>query len=220
MKDGKWAPREGFTFIGASHLSIGQEAVAAGALSTITKADFITSTHRGHGHGIAKGYCALLEMTAEELLAWMATSGACAEDVRACAAADRDTLLERCIDIHLYKTFAELFGKEEGYCRGRGGGMHIADFHVGHLGANAIVGGSFAIAVGAAMAAEKLGTGQVCVAFVGDGAVNNGIGAEAMNFAAMDQFERGCPVVFLIENNQYGMTGQQDKEVTGIDYLA
>ncbi|OPZ85428.1 MAG: Acetoin:2,6-dichlorophenolindophenol oxidoreductase subunit beta [bacterium ADurb.Bin429] len=220
MKDGKWAPFDGFKFIGASHLSIGQEAVAAGALSTITKADFITSTHRGHGHGIAKGYFALLEMNTEELLAWMETSGACAEDVDACKIADRDTLLERCIDIHLYKTFAELFGKEEGYCRGRGGGMHIADFHVGHLGANAIVGGSFAIAVGAAMAAEKLGTGQVCISFVGDGAVNNGIGAEAMNFAAMDQFERGCPVIFLIENNQYGMTGQQDKEVTGIDYLA
>jgi 2-oxoisovalerate dehydrogenase E1 component len=220
MKDGKWAPAEGFKFIGASHLSIGQEAVAAGALSTITRHDYITSTHRGHGHGIAKAYFALLEMDKAELLAWMKQSDAPAADVAAAEGEARDAVLERAMDLHLYKTFAELFGKEEGYCRGRGGGMHIADFHVGHLGANAIVGGSFAIAVGAAMAAEKLGTGQVCVAFLGDGSVNNGIGAEAMNFAAMDQLERGCPVVFLIENNQYGMTGQQDKEVTGIDYLA
>ncbi len=220
MKDGKWSPKEGFKFIGASHLSIGQEAVAAGALSTISKTDFITSTHRGHGHGIAKGYFALLDMTKAELLNWMETAGACEAELAASFAKDREALLERCIDIHLYKTFAELFGKEEGYCRGRGGGMHIADFHVGHLGANAIVGGSFAIAVGAAMAAQKMNTGQVCVSFIGDGAINNGIGAEAMNFAAMDQFEQGCPVVFLIENNQYGMSGQQDKEVTGIDYLA
>ncbi len=220
MKDGKWAPMEGFKFIGASHLSIGQEAVAAGALSTITRHDFITSTHRGHGHGIAKAYFALLEMDKAALLGWMRQSDAPAAVVAAAEAEPREAVLERAIDLHLYKTFAELFGKEEGYCRGRGGGMHIADFHVGHLGANAIVGGSFAIAVGAAMAAEKLQTGQVCVAFLGDGSMNNGIGAEAMNFAAMDQFEHGCPVVFLIENNQYGMTGQQDKEVTGIDYLA
>ncbi|HEY3418849.1 MAG TPA: dehydrogenase E1 component subunit alpha/beta [Armatimonadota bacterium] len=220
MKNGTWSPKEGFSFIGASHLSIGQEAVAVGAMSTINKDDFITSTHRGHGHGIAKGYFALLEMNKAELLDWMETSGACDAEIAASKDKDRDALLERCLDIHLYKTFAELFGKEEGYCRGRGGGMHIADFHVGHLGANAIVGGSFAIAVGAAMAAEKMGTDKVCLSFVGDGAMNNGIGGEAMNFAAQDQFTKGCPVIFLIENNQYGMTGQQDKEVTGIDYLA
>ena len=220
MKDGKWAPMEGFQFIGASHLSIGQEAVPVGVMNTIRKEDFITSTHRGHGHGIAKGYSALLEMTKEELLAWMETSEASATLIAQARQDTREQVLERCIDLHLFKTFAELFGKEEGYCRGRGGGMHIADFHVGHLGANAIVGGSFAIAVGAAMAAQKLGRDQVCICFVGDGAVNNGIAGEALNFAAMDQFEKGCPVIFLVENNQYGMTGQQDKEVTGIDYLA
>jgi len=220
MKDGKWAPKEGFKFIGASHLSIGQEAVAVGALSTIHKADLITSTHRGHGHGIAKAYFALLEMTKEQLLAWMETSGLPANELAAAKGESRMAVMERAIDLHLFKTFAELFGKEEGYCRGRGGGMHIADFHVGHLGANAIVGGSFAIAVGAAMAAEKLQSGQVVVGFFGDGAVNNGIAAEAMNFAAQDQFKKGCPIVFLVENNQYGMTGQQDKEVTGIDCLA
>jgi 2-oxoisovalerate dehydrogenase E1 component len=220
MKDGKWTPQEGFKFIGASHLSIGQEAVPAGALSCIEKTDLITSTHRGHGHGIAKGYFALRQMTGDELLDWMVKSGAPQADVNAARGETREQVLARAIDLHLFKTFAELFGKEEGYCRGRGGGMHIADFNVGHLGANAIVGGSFAIAVGAAMAAEKLDTGQVCICFVGDGAMNNGIGAEAMNFAAQDQFTKGCPVVFLVENNQYGMTGQQDKEVTGIDFLA
>ncbi|HEY3379506.1 MAG TPA: dehydrogenase E1 component subunit alpha/beta [Armatimonadota bacterium] len=220
MKDGKWSPQEGFKFIGASHLSIGQEAVAVGAMSTITKTDLITSTHRGHGHGIAKGYAALLEMNKDELIGWMKTSDASANEIAAAGNETREQVLDRSIDLHLFKTFAELFGKEEGYCRGRGGGMHIADFHVGHLGANAIVGGSFAIAVGAAMAAEKLKTGQVCICFVGDGAVNNGIAGEALNFAAQDQFEQGCPVIFLVENNQYGMTGQQDKEVTGIDYLA
>jgi len=220
MKDGKWAPMEGFKFIGASHLSIGQEAVAAGALSTIHKSDFITSTHRGHGHGIAKAYFALCEMSKDELIEWMTISGAPAADLAAAKGEARELVLERAIDLHLFKTFAELFGKEEGYCRGRGGGMHIADFHVGHLGANAIVGGSFAIAVGAAMAAEKLDSGQICLAFVGDGSVNNGIAGEAMNFAAQDQFKNGCPVIFLVENNQYGMTGQQDNEVTGIDCLA
>jgi len=220
MKDGKWAPKEGFKFVGASHLSIGQEAVAVGALSTIHKTDYITSTHRGHGHGIAKAYFALLEMTKEELLAWMETSALPADELAAARGESYEAVRERAIDLHLFKTFAELFGKEEGYCRGRGGGMHIADFHVGHLGANAIVGGSYAIAVGAAMAAEKLKSGQVVVGFFGDGSVNNGIAGEAMNFAAQDQFKRGCPIVFLVENNQYGMTGQQDEEVTGIDYLA
>ena len=219
-KDGKWTPKEGFKFIGASHLSIGQEAVAAGALSAILKSDYITSTHRGHGHGIAKAYFALLEMTKEELIDWMELSGETRSHLAAAKAGSRDEALEIAIDLHLFKTFGELFGKEEGYCRGRGGGMHIADFHVGHLGANAIVGGSFAIAVGAAMAADKIGDGKICLCLVGDGAVNNGIGAEAMNFAAQDQFPRGIPVIFLVENNQYGMTGQQDHEVTGIDFLA
>ncbi|MHB9026671.1 MAG: alpha-ketoacid dehydrogenase subunit alpha/beta [Armatimonadota bacterium] len=220
LKSGAWSPKEGFSFTGATHLSIGQEAVAVGAMSTINKDDYITSTHRGHGHGIAKAYFALLEMDHAQLLAWMKLSDAPAATLAAAKNQSRDEVLQVAIDLHLMKTFAELFGKEEGYCRGRGGGMHIADFNVGHLGANAIVGGSFAIAVGAAMAAEKMGTDKVCLSFVGDGAMNNGIGGEAMNFAAQDQFAKGCPVIFLIENNQYGMTGQQDKEVTGIDYLA
>ncbi len=115
---------------------------------------------------------------------------------------------------------AELLGREDGYCRGRGGGMHIADFHVNHLGANAIVGGSLAIATGAALAAERLENNRVVACMIGDGATNNGIFHESLNFAAMDQFERGLPVIYVIENNQYGMTGQQRGEVTGVDYLA
>jgi len=221
MKDGTWTPKEGFKFIGASHLSLGQEAVAVGALSAINRFDHITSTHRGHGHGIAKAYYALMEMDKQELLDWLSLSTDNDEKLLAeIKDLTRDEIYEKAIDIHIYKTFAELFGKEEGYCRGRGGGMHIADFNVGHLGANAIVGGSFAIAVGAAMANEKLDNGKVCICFVGDGAVNNGIAGEALNFAAQTQFEKGCPVIFLVENNQYGMTGQQAGEVTGIDYLA
>ena len=220
MKDGKWSPKDGFKFAGATHLSIGQEAVAVGAMNAILKTDYITSTHRGHGHSIAKGYTALRAMNKEELLHWLRLSGAGPAMIDPAKDETAEQVLERAIDLHIFKTFAELFGKEEGYCRGRGGGMHIADFHIGHLGANAIVGGSFAIAVGAAMAADKLGSGQLCLCFVGDGAVNNGIAGEALNFAAQDQFPRGCPVIFLVENNQYGMTGQQDKEVTGIDYLA
>ncbi len=219
-KDGKWEPKEGFKFVGASHLSIGQEAVPTGALDVINKDDLITSTHRGHGHGIAKAYYALQDMNKDELINWLLISGETAENIAKAKAGSLADALEIAVDLHLFKTFAELFGKEEGYCRGRGGGMHIADFHVGHLGANAIVGGSFAIATGAAMASVKLGNDKVCICFIGDGAVNNGIGAEAMNFAAQDQFEKGTPVIFLVENNQYGMTGQQDKEVTGIDYLA
>ncbi|MBN2289934.1 MAG: pyruvate dehydrogenase, partial [Candidatus Glassbacteria bacterium] len=100
---------------------------------------------------------------------------------------------------------AELFGKEEGYCRGRGGGMHIADFSTGHLGANAIVGGSYAIAAGAALGVKLLGEDRLVLCLMGDGAANNGICHEAYNFATMGQLENGVPIIFLIENNQYGM---------------
>lgn len=131
-----------------------------------------------------------------------------------------DNLLEAAIDYHLYRTIAELLGKEEGYCRGRGGGMHIADFSVGNLGANAIVGGSFGIATGAAFSMVQQGLKRIVLCCVGDGALNNGIAHEAMNFATMAQFEQGLPVVYFIENNQYGYTGQQRGEVTGIEILA
>jgi len=211
LKQGKFKALPDYKFTGATHLSIGQEAVAVGTMSAIAPDDYITSTHRGHGHSIAKGFYALLGASAKQLSEFV---GAEAEGL------DDEQLLAEAIQQHLNRTMAELFGKEEGYCRGRGGGMHIADFNVGHLGANAIVGGSYAIATGAAMACDKLGNGRIVVCLVGDGAANNGICHEAYNFAAMDQFPRGTPIIYLIENNQYGMTGQQVGEVTGIDHLA
>ncbi len=213
MKQGTFAPIEGFPFIGATHLSIGQEATAAGAISAIRADDYITSTHRGHGHSIAKGAVRIFRMSRSELEAFAGPSPARLDE-------SEGDLQERALDRHLYRTICELFGKEDGYCRGRGGGMHIADFEAHHLGANAIVGGSFAIGTGAALAQHLLGTDRIVITFVGDGATNNGIAHEAMNFAAQAQFEKGLPVIFLIENNQYGMTGQQCLEVTGIRHLA
>jgi 2-oxoisovalerate dehydrogenase E1 component len=214
LKNKKFKPLVDYKFIGATHLSIGQEAVAVGTMAALNADDYITSTHRGHGHSIAKGAFALEKRSVEELAEFVG------QDASQYDLSDRKGVLDCAMQEHLNKTMAELFGKEEGYCRGRGGGMHIADFHAGHLGANAIVGGSYAMATGAAMAASKLRNGRVCVCLVGDGATNNGICHEAYNFAAQDQFEQGCPVIFLIENNQYGMTGQQRGEVTGVDYLA
>lgn len=211
LKSGKFVPKEGFTFIGATHLSIGQEAVAAGTMSTLRPDDYITSTHRGHGHSIAKVLFRLYAMSREELVAYLGIQDRGEPD---------SELLTAAVDLHLFKTMSELFGKEEGYCRGRGGSMHIADFHSGHLGANAIVGGSMAIASGAGLSSRLLENGKVVACMVGDGAANNGICLEAMNFAAMPQFGKGFPVIFVFENNQYGMSGQQEGEVTGVKYLA
>jgi 2-oxoisovalerate dehydrogenase E1 component len=213
MKLGKFRPCEGFQFSGATHLSIGQEAVAAGTMAAIRWSDYITSTHRGHGHSIAKGAYRIHAMSRSELLNFLA-------DSKQTLPIDESALRELAMDHHLYKTMCELLGKEDGYCRGRGGGMHIADFNARHLGANAIVGGSFAIGTGAGLAQHLLETGSIIVTMVGDGAANNGIAHEAMNFAVQGQFGRGLPVIFLIENNLYGMTGQQFPEVTGVRYLA
>ncbi len=212
MKNGRYKPVEGFKFIGASHLSIGQEATAVGAVSAIRPDDYITSTHRGHGHSIAKGFYWLLGRRSDEELEQFIADYADPDDY--------ESLAECALQVHLNRTMGELLGKEEGYCHGRGGGMHIADFHAGHLGANAIVGGSYAIAAGAAMGAWMLDLDRVVLSFVGDGATNNGIAHEAYNWACQGQFEEGVPVIFLIENNQYGMTGQQAGEVTGIEDLA
>ncbi len=153
MKQGKFLPCDGFQFTGATHLSIGQEAVAAGSMAAIRADDYITSTHRGHGHSIAKGAYRLYAMSRAELIGFLGDDGA--------SALPDDKLVEHAIHLHLYRTMCELLGKEEGYCRGRGGGMHIADFNAGHLGANAIVGGSYAIGAGAALAQHLLGTGRV-----------------------------------------------------------
>ena len=211
LKDGTVKPYEGFSFTGATHLSIGQEAVAVGTMAALRGDDYITSTHRGHGHAIAKGAYALRQMEPEEIATWMGERY---------TNQPKEELLDRALRRHLMRTMAELLGREDGYCRGRGGGMHIADFTVNHLGANAIVGGSLGIATGAGLAVQKLGGDQVVCCLFGDGAANNGIFHESLNFAVQDQFPQGLPVIYLIENNQYGMTGQQRGEICGLDFLA
>jgi pyruvate dehydrogenase E1 component alpha subunit len=144
---------------GTMHLSIGQEASAVGSVMHLRASDYILSTHRGHGHCIAKG-------------------------------ADPD------------KMFAEFFGKETGYCRGRGGSMHIADVEGGNLGANGIVGGGLPIAVGVGMSIKAQKQDRVCMVFFGDGANNEGAFHEALNMAAIWKL----PVVFVCENNTYAMS--------------
>ena len=141
---------------GLAHLYAGEEAVAVGICEALRPDDFITSTHRGHGHCLAKG-----------------------------ASPDR--------------MFAELLGKEAGYCRGKGGSMHIADPATGNLGANAIVAGSAGIATGAAFSAKHLGTGQVTVCFFGEGALGQGVLYEVMNLASLWKL----PVIYVCENNLY-----------------
>lgn len=151
---------------GTMHLSIGQEAVATGVCAALRKTDFITSTHRGHSHCIAKG-------------------------------AD------------LTRMMAELLAKQTGYCRGRGGSMHIADVETGNLGANGIVAGGIPIAAGAALAQKMRGLENVVVSFFGDGATNEGAFHEALNLAAVWEL----PVVFVCENNKYGMSNSTEKSM-------
>ncbi|MEN2984542.1 MAG: dehydrogenase E1 component subunit alpha/beta [Dictyoglomaceae bacterium] len=227
VNKGKYGPIR-YLYIGASHLSIGQEAVPTGGISVITKDDYITSTHRGHGDALAKSYFGLKGMNEKELKDFILRNrevlgflGFNWEDK------SKEELFEFALQIALFRAIAELFGKEWGICRGRGGSMHIADFSLGHLGANAIVGGSMGIAVGSAMASRFLEDGRVTLCFIGDGAMNTGIAHEAINMACMAQFTNGLmgkkfgiPVIFMIMNNQYGESGQQRGEVTGIDYLA
>ncbi len=121
----------------------------------------------------------------------------------------------------------ELFGKEDGYCKGRGGSMHIADFTVGHLGANAIVGGGVPIATGAAIGLRYQKKDAVVCCFAGDGAYANGVVLESLNYAAQAQFTNhladhkfGVPMIFLIINNHYGMTHRTDDEVMGVSRIA
>ncbi|MGA2889249.1 MAG: thiamine pyrophosphate-dependent dehydrogenase E1 component subunit alpha [Terracidiphilus sp.] len=141
---------------GLAHSYAGQEAVAVGICEALGREDYITSTHRGHGHCLAKG-----------------------------ASMDR--------------MFAELLGKETGYCKGKGGSMHIADPDTGNLGANAIVGGSIGIATGAAFSSKYLGQGRVAVCFFGEGALGQGLLYEELNMAQLWKL----PVVYVCENNLY-----------------
>lgn len=216
-----------YLYIGASHLSIGQEAVSTGAISAISSNDYITSNHRGHGDALAKGYFAIKRMDKSSLINLLTEDkeiynylGFKVENKTL------EELKEEALKLHLFRAIAELFGKEAGYCHGRGGGMHIADFSKGHLGANAIVGGSLGIATGSGIASRFLDDKKVTLCFAGDGAFNNGIAHEAMNMATMAQFTNGLmskkygiPLIFAIVNNQYGMSGQQRGEVTGIKFL-
>ena len=208
-----------FQYRGPTHLSIGQEATSVGACAAIRNDDYITSTHRGHGDAIAKGYVAIRDRSEDGLRKWIGT-----DEARSLKA---EELREAAKFQHVYRTIAELFGKSDGYCRGRGGGMHIADFTSGHLGANAIVGGSSGIATGAGYSVRYLRSGRVVVCFAGDGAFANGVVLESLNMASMAQFTNdlaeepfGVPTIYLIINNQYGMTGQQVGEVSGVDFLA
>ena len=219
LRTGAYEVIKDYEYRGPTHLSIGQEATASGVCSQLNITDCITSTHRGHGDSIAKGFHAIRRMSDAQM------KERCPEFADLKGEALREAVMED----HIYRTIAELFGKEAGYGKGRGGGMHIADFRVGHLGANAIVGGGVPIAVGAAMSArlDPERRGQVICTFAGDGAYANGVVLESLNWAAQDQFtgeiaetKFGLPVIFCIINNHFGMTGRADGEVTGIDTLA
>ena len=159
-------------FPGVVHLYLGQEASGAGVCAALRDDDYITSTHRGHGHIVAKG-----------------------------------GELARCM--------AELYGRDTGYCRGKGGSMHIADMGLGIIGANGIVGAGIPIAVGAALSAQLRKTDQVSVSFFGDGASNEGTFHEAMNLAAVWKL----PVVFVCENNGYSELSRTE-DVTALPEIA
>ncbi|WP_406607796.1 thiamine pyrophosphate-dependent dehydrogenase E1 component subunit alpha [Candidatus Infernicultor aquiphilus] len=158
--------------LGFIHLYIGEEAIATGVMANLRKDDFITSTHRGHGHMIAKG-------------------------------ADVNRMM------------AELYGRTTGYCKGKGGSMHIADFSIGVLGANGVVGGGLPIAVGAGLGIKMKKADQVVVAFFGDGASNTGAFHESLNFASIYRL----PLIFIVENNHYASTAST-KETTAIENIS
>jgi len=151
---------------GTMHPYVGQEAVATGVCTALRPVDYIASTHRGHGHALAKG-------------------------------ADMQRMM------------AELLGKHTGYCKGKGGSMHIADLDLGMLGCNGIVGGGMGITAGAALSAKLRGTDQVCAGFFGDGGANAGITHESMNLAAAWRL----PAIFVCENNQYALSMPHAKAV-------
>jgi pyruvate dehydrogenase E1 component alpha subunit len=157
---------------GTIHLYAGEEAVAVGVCSALRKDDYITSTHRGHGHCIAKG-------------------------------AD------------LNRTMAEILGKKDGYCKGKGGSMHIADFNIGMLGATAVVGAGLPIAVGAGLSARLRKTDKVAVCFFGEGASNQGTFHESLNMSSAWKL----PVIFVCENNLYAM-GTRQSRIMNVENVA
>jgi len=157
---------------GTTHLYIGEEGTAIGAIAALDPDDLITSTHRGHGHTIAKG-------------------------------------------MDLNAMMAELFGRRDGACKGKGGSMHIADLSKGNLGANGVVGGGIPIAVGAALSIQMAKQNRVVVCFFGDGAINEGSFHESVNVASVWKL----PVIFVCENNQYGMS-MSVRRSTNLENLA
>lgn len=157
---------------GASHVYAGEEAVAVGACAAIRKDDYIASTHRGHGHCLAKGG-------------------------------------------KLPQMMAELCGRETGYCKGRGGSMHIADVKTGNLGATGIVGSNLPVATGAGISVKLRHTDQVVLCFFGDGASNTGVFHESLNMASAWKL----PVIYICENNLYGMSGSV-KKVSSVQDIA
>jgi len=226
---GIYSPLPGFKYIGPTHLSIGQEATSVGSISAISPYDYITSSHRGHGDAISKGYNVIKSMNIDKLKELLKKREkyilAIGENYN--ENDPKDILEEKAIKIHIYRMIAELFGRSDGYCRGVGGGMHIADFKLGHLGANAIVGGHMGIATGAAISSRYQQNKKLVLCLAGDGAYSNGIAHESMNLATMAQFKNGLmdtkfgvPVIFGIVNNGYAMSGQEIGEITGLDYLA
>jgi 2-oxoisovalerate dehydrogenase E1 component len=218
LRSGAYDPIRDFNYRGPTHVSVGQEGTAAGACCALQLPDNITSTHRGHGESLAKGTVAIRQMSEAQLR----------RRVPHCESNRHEDLVQAALEQHVYRTICELFGKDDGYCRGRGGSMHIADFSVGHLGANAIVGGGVPIATGAALANRYLQRGNVVCCFAGDGAYANGVVLESLNFAVQAQFtnhlasgaKSGLPIIFLVVNNHYGMTHRSDDEVMGVDHIA
>ena len=226
---GAYKPLPKYTYVGPTHISIGQEATSTGSIAGIAAVDYITSSHRGHGDAVAKGYTVIRGLDDEGLRRRLRDDSRMVEFIGATpgAGATRAELEEAALRLHVYRMIAELFGKTDGYCRGVGGSMHIADFKSNHLGANAIVGGHMGIAAGAGISARYRESGQVVLCLAGDGAYANGISHEAISLAVMAQFDNGLmkrkfgvPVIFGIVNNQYAMSGQSVGEVTGVDYLA
>lgn len=157
---------------GSVHLYVGEEGIASGVCGVLNDDDYITSTHRGHGHLIAKGGDLKLMM-------------------------------------------AELAGKATGYCKGKGGSMHICDMDLGILGSNGIVGAGLPIAVGAGFACKSFGRNQVCACFFGDGASNRGTFHESLNMTS----EMKLPVIYVLENNFYAISGSQ-RELTTLTNLS
>lgn len=157
---------------GTTHLYVGEEATAIGAIAALNDDDWISSTHRGHGHAIGKG-------------------------------------------LRLNEMMAELLGKADGYCKGKGGSMHICDLTKGHLGANGIVGGGIPIATGAGITVRLRNESKVVACFFGDGAINEGTFHESLNLASVWRL----PVIYICENNQYGMS-MSTRRATNVDDLS